>query len=1291
MSARKVVIRQGLTLLLVVQSLSALRSVEAFAQDSGNGKGKTVGDLLKRIDNTAKKVKFNKSSASLPKAQKPQEVAAQTHENLAQIKPPARSSMYYEPGTNEAELEKITDEGINQLYKLTRQFKTSKRRGELWLRLAELYVEKARLIEYKLQQKYDDELHDFQSGKTKKKPSLNLQASQEYNRKAVELYEWFLRDFPKDPKIDQALFFLGYNYFELNQPEKGRDYYKRLTTQFPKSNYVEESNFALGEYYFDREKWADALKYYEAVASNKRARLYSFALYKEAWCLYKTGQVKPALMALEKVITAGRQAKGAQDSSAAGAGRIRLATEAQKDLVVFYAEVGSAKDARSYFEEIAGEKQVFPLIEKLAYYYADTGNREGARYLFRSLIAERPNAPKAYDYQYQIVTMYTSTEKSDVYRAELYNWIQNYSPQSDWAKANAKDKELVAKANQLIESTLRNQILQLHQTAQNSRVPVAQKNAKAGYELYFQTFKEGPHVDEMHFFYAELLFDMGEYETAATNYNWVIEHAPKSQYYEKSVLNTVLALEKGLPKEDQLKKQVEGKLDPVPFPPNIQAFAVAADRYVKAFPKGENVPAIKYKVGALYYYHNQFDKALEVFNGIIKDYPKSTYAQYSANLTLDIYNLRKDYGGLEKVGNDILNNQDLAKSSVGAEVKGVLQRASFKKAQDLEEKKDYAGAAAAYEEFAKKNAGSSLGTSASYNAAVNYERAGDSTKAIGMYGLVIADKSDKNEKLAKDSARFVAPLYQKTGQYTKAAESFEAYARKNEKDKDAAAFYFNAAVIRDGMNNYAAAMANYDKFLDLSKSPDKYSAVFLQAKLNQRRGNITKALDLYKKYYEGPHRQPAETIEAAFQIATLHAKKGHKTDAEDWYKKTIYQQKKLSTKEAPVGVSFAAEAKYILVAKTFDELRAIRIPANPAKQKQAVNEKINMLEKLKNELKDVIRYDDAYMVVNSLTLIGQAYQHMAAAIYAVPLPKGLDDAGMKQYKAGIDGVAKPFTDQAMANYSLAIEKGFALESYNDGLKTAQRELNRLNKDKFQDYGEKAIQVKNVDTLGVEKDPNLGSAYQAKDEKLLVEAVAKILGKDQNDVKALNALATFYIEQGKLGMARIIIGRAEKANAQEPALPNNEGVIFLDEVKQRQAIEAFRKALSLKKGYPFAAGNVGSILVEYRDYGRAAELMEDAYNSIKGDLHRGVALDIANNYALALSGSGNTDKAKSIFQDILKAETQNTTALLNYAILLIDKLKDKKEGEKVLNRLKFLTDDAATRKRVDELDKELNEK
>jgi tetratricopeptide (TPR) repeat protein len=208
MSERKVVTK--ILLALLVSGLAAAHAAEKKASR------KTVGDVLKRIEKNTKKVTFSKSKSTLPAYKKQQEIHQKV--SLTAIKPPSRSTLYYEEGTNEGELEKITDQGIRQLYKLTQQFKTSKRRGELWLRLAELYVEKSRLIEYRLQQKYDDAIGKFQRGEIKTRPKLNLNAAQEYNKKSVQLYEYFLRDFPKDPKMDQALFFLGYNYFELNQP-----------------------------------------------------------------------------------------------------------------------------------------------------------------------------------------------------------------------------------------------------------------------------------------------------------------------------------------------------------------------------------------------------------------------------------------------------------------------------------------------------------------------------------------------------------------------------------------------------------------------------------------------------------------------------------------------------------------------------------------------------------------------------------------------------------------------------------------------------------------------------------------------------------------------------------------------------------------------------------------------------------------------------------------------------------------------------------------------------------------
>lgn len=1288
MSEHRVVNKILVGILAVVVGGTSFDSV--FAQP--NRRSKTVGDLLKKIESQTKKVSLEKKSGALPQFEKIG--ARRSNVDLSSVKPPSSNRMFYPEGSNEADLERVTDDGIKQLFQLSKRFKNSPRRGEIWLRLAELYVEKARLIEYKINADYDNRLADYSNKKTKVKPKLNLNPAKAYNQKAVQLYSWFLRDYPKDEKVDQALFFLGYNLFELGKEDEGRKYYERLTKEHPKSPYNEESSFALGEYYFEKNDYKKALEFYEKVAKNPRGRLYSFSLYKKAWCLYKSGNLKLALASLEKVIRSAHAGKKG-DNSAGGVSKLRLGAEASKDLVIFYAEVGSANQARRYFEDLVGEKEAPKLLEKLAYYYADTGNRNGARALFKDIIRDNPNSDKAFEYQYQIISLYSTSATSKEFRGELFDWVHNYGPKSSWQSSKQGNKELVSKVNQLMESTLRNHVLQLHQTAQNSKAPFSQAQAKEGYQLYFKTFDSGEKVAEMHFFFAEILFDMKDFESAAYHYNWIVKNEQKSQYYEKSLLNTVLALEKTLPTEEALKKRLGDSLDPVPLEKNVNNFIIAAKQYNAAFPTGENVPAIKYKMGALLYYHNQFDDALAVFNGIIKDHPKSKYAEYSANLTLDIYNLKKDFAGLEKAGASILENESLAKSQVGSQVKTVLQQVSFKKAQELEASKDFAGSAAAFEGFAVSNKGSDLAVSALFNAAVNYERAGNTGRAMEMYESVLAHKGASKD-LADKSRKILPTLYERLGQYEKAAKLMEDFAKANPKDSSAVNYYYNAAAIQDGLNKYQSALSNYQIYFDKSRGSDRYETLYLMGRAWERQNGITKAEEYYSRYYKSPTKNGSRVVEVAFRNADIFRKKRKTNERETWLKRTISSQAKVSSKDNPVGVRYASEAKFELVRRGYDELIKIKIPADPNGQKKAVERKLKVLNTLKEDLKPVIRYDDGHMVVAALALLGQAYQHMAASIYAVPVPKGLDEESLKQYKAGVDGLAKPFATEAISNYKSAIEKGYSLSGYNNWLLVAQAELQKLDGTSIPYFGESVEIVSAVDAMDDQLDDtkyaNLRSAFQGGTDSEVIQEASKLLGPNPNDIVALNTLAMHYVNKKKFGLALIILRRALAAQPDNPALYHNTGTIAFMEGDQREAMPDFRKALELKSSYNPSAAILGTIYAKYGDYSKAEKLLTMAYDFKKKKISRGdrAGIELANALAVSSAYVGNLKKSKSIYEDLIEVDGQNVNILMNYAIFLVEHQKSKSKAQEILDKMKFLTDDSKTNQRVRELESKLSQ-
>lgn len=1258
---------------------------------TANAQGKTLGDVLSDIDKTATKVKLSKKKSSLPQAQK-----IEDKKNLDDIRPPKSTNFYTAKDSKEAELEKYVNEEIRQLYDLAQQYQRSQRRGEIWLRLAEAYVDKARLVEYKLQGDFEKKLKLYQAKKRRRKPVLNLRAAQEFNKKAVQLYEWFIRDFPKDPKNDQALFFLGYNHFELNNPERALKYYNRLLKDYPKSHYVDESNFAVGEYYFENEQWAKAAQYYVKVAKKRESKLLSFSTYKLAWCQYKTGNIRPALKSLERVIYLGQRPNKQNRRG------IPLADEALKDIVLFFAESKQYTDARKYFQKFVDPRKVDQVIERLAYYYADTGQRAPARYLFRDLISKDPYAPKAYDYQYQIVKLYFYAGDNRIILKELNDWISIYGPDGRWAKRNVKNTQLVQKAGELVETTLRTFILQNHQTAQNSRGKESQIMAQRGYELYFKTFakevlkSKNNQVGNMHFFYGELLYDMKDYKRSAYHYLWLIDNDPKNPYARNASLNALLSLEKQLPSDKEIKKIVGDSKLPVSVDKSTEMYAKVAMYYYETYPKADNADDVKFKVASLFYSYNQYDLAIPLYKEIIASKPNSQYANNASNLILHMYDLKGDYAALENAAQEILSIESFAKSKSATKIRDIMVRAGFKRAQDLESSKDYAKAAEQFKAFSSKYPTSDLSLAAAYNSGVNFERTNSMLNSIAMYKLVIdkKPKSKQDQKLRVESYKFLAGLYENTGQYQEAASVYETYALNNKKDKISGNFFFNAAIIREGMNYYKLAVRNFNEYYNMTNQPD---ALYYLARVSEQQNNRKSAKSFYEKYLNQGPKDVERSVEAAYKIAKINEEAGKKSEALKWYKTTIRIYKKQNSKKSAAATGYAAEAEFKLAYQTFLALGAIAIPNNLAKQGPIVEKKIGLLNGLTKELKSVIAYEDPFQVVASLTTIGQAYQHMGASLYAVKVPKSLDAEQTKQFQENIESIAKPYVDQAKENYKAAIDKAYELEAYSEEVKTARSQYHSLDNTIYAEYGEKAVLTKVPDWLdraieksAISKDlhKNVYEARKEKNESKLISAASEVLNIDQNDLYSLNSLGLFYFGQKQYGLAKIIINRAIKSHPNEPALLNNLAIIFLAEGEMKKALDAFSSSKSIESTYPVSATNLGSIYLEYKDYSRALGPLKIGYEITRSDLKQAkeYAIEVANNYALALLGVGETKRALKIFKEILDHNSRNAVVLLNYSILLVEYKKDKSEALDTLSKLKFIAEDQDILDRLKELEK-----
>ncbi|MBX7231192.1 MAG: hypothetical protein K1X29_03805 [Bdellovibrionales bacterium] len=220
---------------------------------------------------------------------------------------------------------------------------------------------------------------------------------------------------------------------------------------------------------------------------------------------------------------------------------------------------------------------------------------------------------------------------------------------------------------------------------------------------------------------------------------------------------------------------------------------------------------------------------------------------------------------------------------------------------------------------------------------------------------------------------------------------------------------------------------------------------------------------------------------------------------------------------------------------------------------------------------------------------------------------------------------------------------------------------------------------------------LSEARASQSEEALLKVVRKILSVDEKNLIALNTLAMFYYEQNKYGLSQIILNRALQFYPDSPALHNNMALVLLGMDKQRQALPLFHKALELKGDHKVSAVNLGSLFLQYRDYDHSLEYLKVGYKGFQTELKSGSvgALEATNNYAVALTALGRFNEARDVFQDLVKVNGKNPNILLNFAILLIEKMKNYKEGKKIIAKLKFSEDDSGIQRKIEQLEAKMS--
>ena len=902
---------------------------------------------------------------------------------------------------------------IKQLKRLLKRHKGQPMEAQLWHRLSELYMRRAKGDR-------NVSLHRHSQYAVSVAPELIKKVSHKrFVYKAIDVYQKIQRKFKKFSQMDLVVFNSAFAHQMLGKKKESERLYWKLVKEFPNSSLVPDCHLAIGEIAFDQKRFKFALEHFQAVKKYPESRVYPYSVYKAGWTHYNLRDAIGAMKEMEEVVKYGRYvAKNNIDA------RLDLRKEALADMTIFFEDVLPSSRAYSYFTEQAGDLDVTPILLRLSNIY----NRH-SRYNDRIVVLEdlKDKVPLS-DFIPQIhndlVDNYESMRDRRSAVAALsdldalckpgtvwYNHhIKNVSKSEDKKIGIELPKQIVECQGLLKETSLRLASKWLRMWRKNQTHPIFADSAERSFEMFLGYDDRSKKSNEARIAYADLLFKRKKYRKASENYGVVgAQKNLQGEMGHDARYAALLSLEKAV--NDKWSDEDEA------------IFIAFVDNYILHHKNGRYRLDVEFKKGLIAYEKERYDEAAVAFLSLGDRYGKTAKGKRSQDLYLDILNIKKNYPALKAYAKRLIAG---TKSPIRTKkLAGIYQQSYFLEIQEMESKGQKIEAALEYQKFARENNQSKLAPKAWWNSVQIQYQAGSlmtaANSALQYY------KRYPKENNSIDGLLKAAQTYEELVQLELAAEVLELLAVKDVKAKYkwlflAGDFYYLS-------NQFVKSATIYKK---LSVSTDSAIAARALEGLRLLNGKDSMA-----------HGVALIKLDVEPQASLAHLRELKKMEKEGNDSKTFSRARKLlSRKNAPLAVK--AEARYIQALILEREFRKQSVKSKVERVALVLSLKTEKLEKTQRAYEAVIRYGQPHLAVRSLVQLADCYSDYGLALKQMPIPSGLPKAEEAGFRAEIEKIAIPIEDKGLDVLLQALTESKRLKLRTGVVSEIQRKINKMN-------------------------------------------------------------------------------------------------------------------------------------------------------------------------------------------------------------------------------------------------------
>ncbi len=1120
---------------------------------------------------------------------------------------------------DEQKIREIREQEIAQLKLTLSRRIPEERRADLYLRLAEIYIEA-----YRAEFLLEGRAHELRLELKQEDKFIDRSRSVPYLKAAIAACQEIVDFGVKYERMDQVYYFLGYNYSELGEEQKAREYYSKIIQRFPRSAFAVEAYKELGEVAFNARDYRTAETYFEnALASSAQAPGFESQVprvrHRLAWCRYRQKQYERAVAEMKEAIrlaTAGKEKL------------LSIREEALRDLAIFMTESGNVQDAVDYFQRTAGNLALYPkILEGLGRQYERNVEPDKAIQVYESLLITKPKDEAAFRFRVKLVDLDLRKGLYDHALGRVFG-KENGKEDGDDIKLYPNAEGETETAWQNLRAMIRRTGTENHEKYRKSSDRKALEVAEKFYTAYIEKLlsladprKERP---EIQMYLADVKRELGKAKEASELYKLVIASEDKRYAKEAAALWTA-SLADAIKRDNSAQKNsIKLRTEPTPLE---RDFVKSADDLVESIEGTiEAREAEMRSAQVLAGYEGSREEAIVRLKKIMKKHPKTGQGVTAARLWIQLYSdkladaEKKDKSGPEakKAASDLEDQLEKVvefeelmayDGQTGGKIRALVadyrERLKVMKILFYERDGDLKKAARAYEKFAEEaeqKAAGGIGKDAKAreamskafeNAVATYLRMNDMEDADRVLG--VWQKKLPESQAAAQAMRNSATLLFVQGKFEGSAAVLERLGLLS-KDSEAleSAIRIFEAVDRDEQR--VALVAQFVR--TFPQAPGRARVAAQLAKYHESKKRDALAAQSYKECMGFAGSE--EEVECTLRLGQLQARIGLKDEAIGSLKKAASSAAKgpsaFFVSVARWELARAAEAQILADKSQSEKL----LPENLAK---LLPKRLQNFELLTKALAPVLEIGGPYSVQASYKQ-AKAALDLAAEMEAV----APEDKTVKQASAVLRSKAGQILKQQL---------------------TKAQESEWLSPDISRVMGELAFLERSVRAQGTRPvlrwmDPR-GSEKQ-----FAVEKIREALVKNARDAAFWARYGVWLAtEQENLALASIALDRAFALEPKNAAIINNIALLKelqygLEEPYGALQVNAYLKqAIAVDDAATIAKANRAQLLNYYLVFAPAKKLWEQ----VLAKDHSGEGED---GLATALQGLGNPTLAKSAF-------------------------------------------------------------